>query len=869
MSHKQVIYFGADGPSGYANAAKGYMYDLLQHNCDVYFEPVAGKAIKDRTKFSTYFSKNLKKLPYFSRSAKLKNAEIVLHIAPDMWSGITKKYADLFGDRKVIGRTVWDFDPLPESWVIAINQSIVNVVSVPSEWNKDVFIKSGVKKEIIVEPHTVPDIEYQKIGVIDTLSFAKIFSPTPIDLKRIEKRIKFLNISTMTSRKNVTFLLESYLDTFEYDDETFLILKITDSKSNLKKIEDTIQECIIKNIKNKGSTFAYAPFALLTDVLDFDNIQSLIDGCDVYVNASRGEGFNIPCYMAMKKNKHIVTPLHGGMLDYLSNYPNLYAVDYRVVNIGSIDNVQSNTKMWINLLMQGIDLVDDDLTRALKSAHIDLIYKNVYFGKLEQNQLRTTLKESGNLFPVFFKSGWYEENLNQGVWSKGNSELVVGGDIYKLELLVEAVHSTSLKLTVNNVQHVFDLPRGNYSIKIINKRAKHIQIETDTIGGELINRDADSQYGIKIVELYVNGIRNKTSRLIIESSNFSESILSNSGNAFDKTYRIDEQFADAYKYPKKFNLDRHVNLLSHQRDWSHCHDYMMALNSLSGVYCDTFLDNTFGAKKAEGIVTKNIPYNKKWVGFVHNPPNIPSWFAGDTTSFGNIYQDPYFLASLKNCAGIFTMSEYHAKYIRHCLPNIPVESVYQPTIIPETQFDFDKFTNNKNKKLIAIGWWLIKLNALYTVKTDEYQKIRLLSDDICADTLAKLENIDSVVNNYSVNQTQKSSVRELKYTTIQAYDQLLSENVVYMDLYDSSSSGVLVDCIARGTPVFVNRLPAVVEYLGEGYPLYIESQYDLENKLKDFDLIRRGHLYLRSNRYKIEMGHFLDQIVNSKIYKSL
>jgi len=869
MNRKQVIYFGADGPSGYANAAKGYMYDLLQHDCDVYFEPISGRRIKDRTQFGSYFSKNLKKLPLFGRSDKLQNAEVVLHIAPDMWSRVVNKYKDLFGDRKVIGRTVWDFDPLPESWVAAINESIVNVVSVPSEWNRDVFIKSGVKKEVIVEPHTVPNIEYQKIGVIDTLSFAKIFSPVSIDLKRIEKRVKFLNISTMTSRKNVMFLLENYLNTFEYDDETFLILKITDAQSNLQKIESTIQECIVKNIKNKPTTFAYAPFALLTDVLDFDHVQSLMDGCDVYVNASKGEGFNLPCYMAMQKSKHIVTPLHGGMLDYLTGYAKLYPVEYRVVNLGSVDNIQTNTKLWINLLMEGIDLSSDDLTSALKAAHTDLVYKKVYFGKLEQHHLRTINKEDGALFPVFFKNGWYEEKLNQGVWSKGNSELVVGGDVYKLELMVEAIHSTPLKLTINDEVHNFELSRGNYSIRLINKRAKHIKIETETVGGELINRAADSQYGIKIVELFVNGVRNKTSRMVVQPFNFSESILSTNSNVFDKSYHIDEQVINSYRYPKKLNVDRHPNLFSYQQGWSFAQNYLMALNTPSGVYCDPFLDYTFGPKKKQGILRKTIPYTKPWIGFVHNPPNIPTWHTDGTSEFCNIYQDPHFLASLKTCVGIFTLSEYHAKYLRQCIPNVPIESVYHPTPIPNTQFEFEKFISNKNKKLMSIGWWTTRLNALYTINTTDYQKVRLLADDTSKDTLVQLENVEAVVNSYSIDQKQKKSVQDLPYTTVQEYDTLLSENVVYMDHYDSSSNSVLVDCIARGTPIFVNRLPAIVEYLGEGYPLYIDSQYDLENKLKDFDLIRRGHLYLRSNRYKIEIGHFLDQIVSSKIYKSL
>ena len=86
--------------------------------------------------------------------------------------------------------------------------------------------------------------------------------------------------------------------------------------------------------------------------------------------------------------------------------------------------------------------------------------------------------------------------------------------------------------------------------------------------------------------------------------------------------------------------------------------------------------------------------------------------------------------------------------------------------------------------------------------------------------------------------------------------------------YSSANNGI-IECMARATPIFINRIPAVVEYLGEGYPLYIDSQFDLEAKIKDLDLIKRAHLYLKTIRYKVEIGHFLESMVNSKIYKSL
>ena len=874
MSSKEVIYFGANGSSGYANAAKGYMYSLLQQGIEVYFVPVNGPATKDDTEFTTYFNKNLRKLPIFNRSKKLENADVVIHIAPDSWKQILENYSDLFGNRKIIGRTVWDFDLLPESWIKTINDSIVNFVSVPSQWNKETFVKSGVKKEIIVEPHTVPDIPYKSINLIDTLNNAKIFSPVAINYHRFEKRIKFLNVTTLAGRKNTEFLIDNYLNTFEFDDETLLMLKVIDNKTALKSFDKRVQEIIIHKIKHKSQNFAYAPIALITDVLTFDQMQSLYDVCDVYTNVSKGEGFSIPCYTAKSKNKYIVTPLHGGMVDYLTGYNKLVEVNYNLVNINSVDRilVDSGTKC--------VDPSFEDLSSTLRSTYYDSIRDSIYFNCLDNYQPHTNLTEESSLFPIYFKSGWYNENLNAGVWSNGNAELVVGGEVYKLEMLIESVKDCQLRFIVNGVVNTFDLSRGQYSIKLINKQIKNIKFESDTVTGEFINRDPTNQFGIKIIDIFVNGIRNNTSKLIFKERNFDESVLNETGFIIEKSNVLNKgeygdvilkfkETADGDKYPKKLNLGRQLSFYSHRSGWNYVLNEMVALNSTSGVYCDGFLENNFSWRKSESIIQKLIPYNKSWIGFLHNPPNMPPWFSDNNAYCNAILQDPYFLDSLRKCKGIFTLSEYHAQFIRQYLPFVQIESVLHPTEIPAVQFDFERFIKNPNKKLVTIGWWLRRLNALYTVQPEDYQKIRLLPNNKCKETIMRLEKIEELINNQTVSIEQRESVQILDFLPNNEYDQILAENLVYLDLYDSSANNGIIECIARGTPLFINRLPAVVEYLGDAYPLYIDNQIELENKIKDVDLIRRTHLYLKSIRYKIEIECFLNNIVNSKIYKSL
>lgn len=879
---KKVVYFGADGASGYANAAKGYIYDLIQSGHEVFFGTLSGAPVKDDTEFYNYFHKNVKKIPVFSKKEKLEGADVVIHFTPDIWNKVIESHKEWIGDKKIIGRTVWDFDPLPDTWVKEINDSIVNVVSVPSQWCKDVFVSSGVKKEIIVEPHTIPAINYKKHSIVDLFDRSRVFSPVPINYQRFAKRVKFLNVSSLVARKNTGFLIEAYLDSFTFDDETLLICKFTDHPNNIVSIEKSIQEIILKKIKNKDTDYAYAPIVVISERLSFDKIQNLHDNTDVYVNVSRGEGFNIPCYTAKTKNKDIVTSLHGGMVDYLTNYSRLFEVNYNTIYISSVDkNVNNSMKMWINMNTKSVDPSYEDLCNSLKSAYYSNIKKCVYFDPAELYQPHTDQTEESSLFPIYFKNGFHNESLTNGIWTDKTAELVVGPDVYKFEVILEVIKDTHITFTVNGVEHNHKINRGKHSFKVISKEEKVIKFECHTsVDGSMINRDSNNQYGIKLVDIYVNGIKNPTSKLILKDSNFNETVLKNTGFFIEKSNVLTKgeygdiiikfkELTDNNRYPKKINLGKQLSFYSHRSGWNYVLNNIAALNSNSGVYCDGFIENNFSWRKTECILQKTIPYNKSWIGFIHNPPNMPPWFS-DNNAFSNIIlQDPYFLDSLRKCKGIYTLSEYHAKVIRQYIPFVPVESLYHPTEIPELQFDFDKFVKNPEKKLITIGWWLRKLNALYTVKPEGYQKVRLLPNNKCKDTIFRLEKIESLVNNQHITDEQRNSVRILDFLPNDEYDKILSENLVYLDLYDSSANNGIIECMARATPIFINRIPAVVEYLGEGYPLYIDSQYDLEAKIKDLDLIKRAHLYLKTIRYKVEIGHFLESMVNSKIYKSL
>ena len=95
------------------------------------------------------------------------------------------------------------------------------------------------------------------------------------------------------------------------------------------------------------------------------------------------------------------------------------------------------------------------------------------------------------------------------------------------------------------------------------------------------------------------------------------------------------------------------------------------------------------------------------------------------------------------------------------------------------------------------------------------------------------------------------------------YDILLSKNIVYIDLWDSSANNTIVECIIRGTPIVAPRHPAVIEYLGQDYPLYTDSHDETLSKINDFNLILSASQYMIHERKKLlNPERFVKRITN-------
>jgi hypothetical protein len=148
---------------------------------------------------------------------------------------------------------------------------------------------------------------------------------------------------------------------------------------------------------------------------------------------------------------------------------------------------------------------------------------------------------------------------------------------------------------------------------------------------------------------------------------------------------------------------------------------------------------------------------------------------------------------------------------------------------------------NKNKYIIQLGQQLRKMTSIYALNVENHKKI-WLTGSTSFDRINDLLNLE--IKEYHIKINKKTV--EMTYTkTFEEYDEYLRQNVVFIHLFDAAANNALLECLVRNTPVIINKLEGVVDYLGENYPLYFDQLSDV-NSLLSIEKIKEASEYLRS-----------------------
>lgn len=311
-----------------------------------------------------------------------------------------------------------------------------------------------------------------------------------------------------------------------------------------------------------------------------------------------------------------------------------------------------------------------------------------------------------------------------------------------------------------------------------------------------------------------------------------------------------------------YGIDHHYG--QHRNSFNKLVETLEPLNKgAGGVRFVAFLERQFvwgdSATDGEAASRDPRPINEPWIGILHVPFDTPDWFE-HTVNPKHFFKTPLFQQSLSQCCGLITLCDDLEQDLKAYLPGVPTLSLKHPTEFDVRMWDLAAYS--ASPCVIQVGDWLRKLQAIHRLHAPKHRRVMLLK-------AYTTEFMRREVEVFGDHRDPAVEMREL--VPNDEYDDLLTRSVVLCLMYSTAANNVVIECIARATPIIVNPLPGVVEYLGVNYPLYASDELEAGVILENTSLIESAHDYLKKRRTEIgiQYFHFLHGILDSDLYKTL
>lgn len=341
----------------------------------------------------------------------------------------------------------------------------------------------------------------------------------------------------------------------------------------------------------------------------------------------------------------------------------------------------------------------------------------------------------------------------------------------------------------------------------------------------------------------------------------------------NKSRNLDKKSINSFHH--SHNISNHYNIDyidQYDRTGVHRHGWKYVIDNLSNslcsyqsslIKCDLYVDRTFHWNREVMIEAGIIPYKTHWIGFIHHT------LYQDDSGYNciQLLKCKEFIESLKVCKGLIVLSNYLKNNLLKLaeMNNIKlpvVHFMYHPTVLVDKSkmWKYGKWKWNSWKgEVIQIGSWMRDIKAIYDLNYKK--KFALVGKEM----LPQYRSISFGDNQPTFDELseQEHQVTLIKHVNNDTYDDILSRYVVFLKLKDASAVNTILECISRNTPIVVNRLPAVEEYLGPLYPLYYTNLDDVPRLLKNKKLIVKANTYLKNmNKDFLKIENFINTMKN-------
>jgi glycosyltransferase involved in cell wall biosynthesis len=304
------------GPgSGYGDASEAYLSGLrAAGTVPVSWMPMGWESNRWGRPFGPRADPDLEVVVHKDIANLPIEHDTVVVASPPIWN--EQLALETFGKR-LVAYTTWETDRLAPELVETLER--YEPVLVPSQWNRDTFVSSGLTTPVRVVPHIA----------------AAVPSPcAPVDPASAHPFV-FYVIATWSTRKAILDALDAFVATFGADDDVVLVIHTTPedhiARARLARGVQPWSPHGDKSWFTLANALAGRPdppgIVLSTRWLDRSGIDALHARGDCFVSLSRGEGWGLGSFDAGAHGNPVLVTGWCGTLDFLpSGYP--YLVDY-------------------------------------------------------------------------------------------------------------------------------------------------------------------------------------------------------------------------------------------------------------------------------------------------------------------------------------------------------------------------------------------------------------------------------------------------------------------------------------------------------------------------------------------------------------
>lgn len=352
--------------SGYGEAARNYIRALQLHKIDL-----TVKAVKYDT-----FNEDMSEFRPLEKKAEGGYNILIEHLNPDEFG---KYIPEGVQWNRRVGITTHETTNIPNRWLHKCNK--MSLIVVPCKQNQIAFQSCvGLIPPVLVSPHC-----------FDTLKYLREYPVVELEGVPKDKTV-FYSIFQHSYKKGLDLLIPAFYMAFhDQPDDIALVLR-THNHGISKPKEAEYFKRYVHKIRDQFKFKRYPDILLLTGNLPTEQLYALHQACDIYISASRGEGWGIPCFDALGFGKTPIAADWGGVAEYLDDTVG-YPLEFEMVPpIGMHDNeIYSINSLWAQPMTSSLI---KNMRRAASENRTDKrirSYKHVCKFGLAKNNLFTIL----------------------------------------------------------------------------------------------------------------------------------------------------------------------------------------------------------------------------------------------------------------------------------------------------------------------------------------------------------------------------------------------------------------------------------------------------------------------------------------------